>query len=84
MQDCFSEVYTNPAQFLGGALRVKPYHAKPPGCHRLCPVNLCKGQVGVFANEADGAVDFSPGAAARVSQGLVVLHPGGMAHLVTA
>ena len=38
-------VFTNPAAFdESGALRVKPYHAAPPGCP-LCPDNLCKGAV---------------------------------------
>lgn len=44
-QGAFSHVLTNPAAFEGGALRVRPYHAEPPACHRLCPINLCKGQV---------------------------------------
>ena len=41
---CCLQVHTNPAEFREGALRMRPFHEHPHGCHR-CPSNLCKGQV---------------------------------------
>lgn len=38
-------MYTNPAAFENGVLRVRPHHAEPPLCDGPCPDNMCKGKV---------------------------------------
>ncbi|OQS04671.1 transmembrane protein [Thraustotheca clavata] len=47
LKDIIKNVYTNPGEFEGNILRVRPFHPKvalPHGCPK-CPVNMCKGSI---------------------------------------